>query len=442
MRLIVHENSPLCCQCLAFSSLPVILLSPRQKPATPQVTHPSSLLDLAHDCLGPPYDAYLRRPRLDGIQHAPLEIIPRLQDGLDPRDVQVPIGRLEGGKLVRHGILVAGQQAEEGLRNPPRLLDRVADVWVGQVAKVLKGGGDVVEELVAEGVCAAKLGAPVAHGEQVADQQLVGKDLDEDVDEGVVQDLAVVADILLKSNHHLLHGRVGVPLGREEVGHDGAEVDGEDEVHKLGNAPGREVDVRVAQSVELRLAALEILRRDVGLEVCPEGREVAQARLLVVVVDAGDLVVGRGDEPVLKGLEALQFGDLAGLVARRLILEHALPRLLAGAQAEEHGVDDALYHVGALRVGARINLLAEHAPESDEVLVLLREADDFEVVGRCGFRIFDHADEEVVHELVVYLGVRFANLPLLGHEGRHADPHGVEVVEVPLHNPLELRGVV
>lgn len=53
-----------------------------------------------------------------------------------------------------------------------------------------------------------------------------------------MEDLAVVVDVFFKGDDHLLHGGVGVPFWGEEVGHDGFEVDCEDEVGEFGDAPG------------------------------------------------------------------------------------------------------------------------------------------------------------------------------------------------------------
>ncbi|KAJ6441896.1 54S ribosomal protein L33, mitochondrial [Purpureocillium lavendulum] len=424
-------------------------------------------LDLAHDGLGPAGDVNLGGAGLDGVEHGALKVVAGAEDGLDPAELQVPVGVLEGLELVGDGVLVGGEEAEEGLGDAP------------------------------------------------LDEELVGEDLGEDVDEGVVQHLAVIVDVLLKRHHHLLHGRVGVPAGREEVGHDGLEVDGEDELRKLGDAPGAEVDVAVAQRRHLLVGALEVLRRDVRLDHLPEVRQVAKAALVLVVVDARDLVVGRRHEPVLQRLEALEVGHLARLVAQRLVLEQALPRLLARAQPQEHGVDDALDHVGALRVGPGLDLLAQHSPQRHQVLgpkvavlvlvevgaldvalrkvllllredavdplveelddelpevahqlrlavvddvrrqvllaeaqlghllvVLLREAHNLQRVSGAPLRVVDNVDEEVVHHLVVYVCVRLGDPPLLGHQRRHSDLDGVEVVKVPLHNFLELRRVV
>ncbi|KAI9158533.1 carboxypeptidase [Paramyrothecium foliicola] len=491
-----------------------LLHSPTPPPPPPNPQFPA-LLNLAHDGLGPAHDVHLGRARLDGVEHAALEVVAYAQHGLDPADVQVPVGALELVEDVDDGVLVGGEQAQEGLGDAPGLLDGGGDVRVGQAREVLEGCGDVVEELVLEGVGAAQLGALVAHRREVAHEQLVGEDLGEDVDERVVQDLAVVAEVLVKGDDHLLHGGAGVPLGREEVGHDVAEVDGEDEVGELGDAPGAEVDVAVAQLVQLLVRALEVLRRDARLVLLFKAAQVAEAALVLVVVDARDLVVGRGDEPVLHGLEALELGDLARLEADGLLLEHALPRLLPVAQAQEHGVDDTFDDIGPLRVERRLDLLAQHAPKGDEVLgaevavlvlvevgaldvaagkvllllledavdplveelddeltevsdelsltvvydvrrervlteanlghfliVLLGEANNLKGVSRAGLRAVHHADQKVVHELVVDVGIRLGDVPLLGHQGRHADLDGVQVVEVPLHDLLELAGVV
>ncbi|KAH8707727.1 hypothetical protein HC256_009899 [Beauveria bassiana] len=457
------------------------------------------------------------------MMHGALKVVPTTQHRLDPANLRVPVRGLERRKLVGHGGAVGREQGEEALGDAPGLLDGGGDVGVVQGPEVLKRSGNVVEELVAKGVGAAKLGALVADARQVADEQLVGKDFNKDVDEGVVQDGAVVAHVLVEGDDHLLHGGGGVPAGRKKVGHDGLEVDGKDELRKLVDAPGAAVDVAVAQGGELLLDALEVLRGDVGFEFLAEAREVAEARLVVAVVDAGNLVVCRGDEPVLQRLEALEVVDgLARhrLVAQGLVLEHALLLLLAGAQARKHGVNDALDHVGALRRGGRVDLLAQHAPQRDQVLgakvavlvlvevggpfaaaaaaalgkvarllrkdaldplveeadnelpkvahqlglavvndvrrevrlrvahlghfsvVLFGEADDFERVRRRGLGVVDHADEKVVHERVVAVGVELANVPFLRHERRHADADGVEVVEEPGHDFFEALRVV
>ncbi|CAG9979420.1 unnamed protein product [Clonostachys byssicola] len=477
------------------------------------------LLDLAHERLGPPLDIHLGGPGLDGVEHAPLEVVAGAQDSLDPRDLQVPVFRLEGLEGVGDAVAVGGEELVEELGGAPRLLDGGADLGAGEGLEEVEGDADVVDELVDKRVGAAEAGALVADGGEVADEELVGEDLDEDVDEGVVEDLAVVGDVLLEGDDHLLHGGAGVPLRGEEVGHDLGEVDGEDDLGEAGDAPGAEVDVAVAEAVHLRLDALRVSRGDVRLEGLAPVGQVGEAALVLVVVDAGDLVVGRGHEPVLQGLEALELLGVAaggdGLVARGLGLEHVLPGLLPVVQTYQHGVNNTFDNVSSLRVGCRVHLLLQHTPQGHQVLrsevsvlvlvkvgaalgascaplgevalllgedtldplveeldnelsevtnklsltvvddmrhklllpesqlshllvVLLWEANNF----KAGVRVIHDANQEVVHEPVVDIGICLGNLPSLGHQRRHPDLDHVEVVEEPLHDLLEIGRVL
>ena len=101
---------------------------------------------------------------------------------------------------------------------------------------------------------------------------------------------------------------------------------------------GSQIDKAVAEGFAFGVGVvLHVLRGDEGFEVALEAGEVAYLAGVFVVVDAGDLVVGDGYEPVLEDLQAVLFGG-GGFVFGGFVVDHALPEGLALFQGDEHGV--------------------------------------------------------------------------------------------------------